>query len=144
MDYPSGLAEPHALESTMFPMSPPPNWISQRKPPPAVSCSNNIGSLVHQTRISSSLVHNSGAHSHCISEMTAGFLLAHQSKEEATNRTTYITGFAAHPAFNGHCIWLEVLIPCIWAKEVNYRIEWVVYMGRVQVGLCNSRGQQSK
>ncbi|XP_058273712.1 paired box protein Pax-4 [Hemibagrus wyckioides] len=89
-----GLAEPHALESTL-----PPNWISQNKPPSAVSCSNSIGSLVHQTRLSSPLVHNSGTHSHCISNMTAGFLLAHH-----TNRSAYSPECTAHPSFTGHCI----------------------------------------
>ncbi|XP_053097897.1 paired box protein Pax-4 [Pangasianodon hypophthalmus] len=96
-----GLAEPHSLESIKFPISLPANWLSERKPLPAVSCSDNRISLVHQTRLSSPLVHNIGTPSHCISDMTAGFLLAHNRKEEATNRSAYFTEWAAHPSFSG-------------------------------------------
>lgn len=93
MVYPTGLAEPHSLESTNFPRS-----------QPVVSHSDSRISVVHQTRLSSSLDYNIGSHSHCISDMTAGFLIAQQRKEEATNRSAYFTEWAAHPSFTGQYI----------------------------------------
>ncbi|XP_060759487.1 paired box protein Pax-4 [Neoarius graeffei] len=75
-----------------------------RKSQPADRCSDNRMSVVHQIRLSPPLVHNIGMHSHCISDTTAGFLLAHHRKEEVTNRSTYFTEWAAHPSFTGQYI----------------------------------------
>lgn len=101
---PTGLAESHSLESTKFPISLPANWLSERKPLPAVTCSDNTIPLVHQARLTSPLVHNIGTHGHCVSDMTTGFLLAHHRKEDATNRSAYFTEWASLPSFTGQYI----------------------------------------
>lgn len=114
MVYSTGLAEPHYLESTKFPLFLPANCLSGRKSQPADRCSDNRMSVVHQIRLSPPLVHNIGMHGHCISNTTAGFLLAHHRKEEVTNRSTYFTEWAAHPSFTGQYIWLEMTELGIW------------------------------